>query len=90
MYNRFKYLEVTEDIICCKTNDETIDVAMSIALGADYGLYDIDPMEAYVLACYIKEFAKKTHNPDLLQNCKKSLQQLKLQCQAYQFILDKP
>ena len=44
MYNRFKYLEVTEDIICCKTNDETIDVAMSIALGADYGLYDIDPV----------------------------------------------
>jgi hypothetical protein len=90
MYNRFKYIEVKDGTICCKTTDETIDVAMSIALGADYGLYDIDPMEAYVLACHIKEFAKKTHNPDLLQNCTKSLRQLKLHCQAYQFILDKP
>lgn len=68
--------------------DESCNVAMMIALGQDYDLFDIDPIEAFILVDRVKTFATEHNDDHLIKLIDARLDELRPHAQAFAICLE--
>ncbi len=81
-----KYLY--EDGNLMKVKEEGLDVALSLAMGTDYGQFDIDPFEAAVLVSFVNDYAYETGNTNIIDSCKRAMKDLKVHIEAFAIIVE--
>lgn len=88
-----KYITIPDDdngVIQLKPGlvDEAMDVAYALAMGVDYGRFDIDPIEAAILLDRVKAFAEEKSLLELVASCKSALKALRIHMDAYILVVD--
>ena len=83
-----KYLYVDGDEIRAKEIPETLVVAAQLLHGADYGKFDIDPIEASVLLEMIRYTALVSGDSELVESCVIAKDKLAVHVLAYKVQLE--
>lgn len=83
-----KYLLSEGELVKVIPGSEAMEVALKLALGAEYGQFDVDPFEAAVLIGFIQDFAVEKRDTTLLASCEKSLADMRVLLDAFVLVID--